>query len=49
MLEVLLEMLDTTERAWKNGHLTRREARMDVKWIDACIDAYELEQQIREL
>jgi hypothetical protein len=49
MLKVLLQMLDTADAAWKNGHLTRHEAKMLVKEIDIFIDLYELEQQMTPL
>lgn len=37
-------MLDATEKAWKNGHLTRKEAEYQAKEIDILLDAYEMEQ-----
>jgi hypothetical protein len=44
MIKVLLEMLDATEKAWKNGHLTRKEAEYQAKEIDVLLDAYEIEK-----
>ena len=44
MIKVLLEMLDATEKAWKNGHLTRKEAEYQAKEIDVLLDAYEMEK-----